>query len=80
MAISTCPPYVCPKCGHDNSHVVDSRHMPVAIRRRRECGDCDSRWTTYELTESQLRVLEDASEGIDDDVRKETDGNGTAVV
>lgn len=40
----------CPVCGHEESKVLDSR--PVldgrAIRRRRECLECQRRFTTYE--------------------------------
>ncbi|MBI3962987.1 MAG: transcriptional repressor NrdR [Deinococcus sp.] len=40
----------CPHCGSQNSKVIDSRPSDggAAIRRRRECEDCDSRFTTYE--------------------------------
>lgn len=40
----------CPVCGHEESKVLDSR--PVldgrSIRRRRECLNCERRFTTYE--------------------------------
>ena len=40
----------CPKCGCDESKVVDSRPSENndAIRRRRECIQCGCRFTTYE--------------------------------
>ena len=40
----------CPSCGHLESKVVDSRPSDdgAAIRRRRECLDCQHRFTTYE--------------------------------
>ncbi|MDO4271747.1 MAG: transcriptional regulator NrdR [Candidatus Saccharibacteria bacterium] len=41
----------CPKCGSDNSKVVESRDAGSAIRRRRECLDCANRFTTYERVE-----------------------------
>lgn len=41
----------CPKCGSDNSKVVESRDAGSAIRRRRECLDCANRFTTYERIE-----------------------------
>lgn len=43
----------CPYCGHDEDKVVDSRSVEegVAIRRRRECSKCVSRFTTYEKVE-----------------------------
>ena len=47
----------CPFCGHDDSQVKDSRPTEdgAAIRRRRFCGACGSRWTTFERV--QLRDL-----------------------
>ncbi len=47
----------CPFCGHDESQVKDSRPTEdgAAIRRRRFCAACGSRWTTFERV--QLRDL-----------------------
>ena len=49
----------CPKCGYDKSIVIDSRPDDVTktVRRRRECLDCGSRFTTYEHTMKQLREV-----------------------
>lgn len=41
----------CPKCGSENSKVIESRDAGSAIRRRRECLDCLYRFTTYERIE-----------------------------
>lgn len=43
----------CPKCGCEESKVVDSRpsENADAIRRRRECIKCGCRFTTYERRE-----------------------------
>jgi len=40
----------CPKCNSIESKVIDSRsiHSGKSIRRRRECIDCEFRFTTYE--------------------------------
>jgi transcriptional repressor NrdR len=40
----------CPFCRHGDSRVVDSRTTEdgAAIRRRRQCQDCDRRFTTLE--------------------------------
>jgi len=38
----------CPYCGYGDSKVIDSRNAGDGIRRRRQCFDCDSRFTTYE--------------------------------
>jgi len=44
----------CPYCGYQESKVVDSRHSDdnQSIRRRRECLQCQKRFTTYEIVES----------------------------
>ena len=44
----------CPFCGDQESKVVDSRHSEdgSSIRRRRECLNCQKRFTTYEMVES----------------------------
>lgn len=43
----------CPFCGHAETKVVDSRvsESGDAIRRRRECLQCEQRFTTYERRE-----------------------------
>lgn len=48
----------CPVCGASENRVIDSRPAEEggAIRRRRECEACDSRFTTYERLEPQLMV------------------------
>jgi len=47
----------CPFCGHDETAVKDSRPTEdnAAIRRRRFCPECDSRFTTFERV--QLREM-----------------------
>jgi transcriptional repressor NrdR len=47
----------CPFCGHDDTQVKDSRPTDdnAAIRRRRFCPSCGSRFTTFERV--QLREL-----------------------
>jgi len=44
----------CPFCGDIESKVVDSRRSEdgESIRRRRECLECQRRFTTYEFVES----------------------------
>ena len=44
----------CPFCGDQDSKVVDSRHSEdgLSIRRRRECMNCQRRFTTYEYVET----------------------------
>ena len=47
----------CPFCGHEETQVKDSRPTEdsASIRRRRECGECAARFTTFERV--QLREL-----------------------
>ena len=47
----------CPFCGNDDTQVKDSRPTEdnAAIRRRRVCGNCGARFTTFERV--QLREL-----------------------
>jgi len=49
----------CPYCGSDESRVVDSRDSESgdAVRRRRECLECDRRYTTYERVEDVPLVV-----------------------
>lgn len=50
----------CPYCGKKNTSVVDSREADdqTSIRRRRSCGECGKRFTTYERIEGiDLKVI-----------------------
>ena len=48
----------CPYCGFQESKVVDSRPADDgSIRRRRECLQCERRFTTYETVESLPMVV-----------------------
>ena len=50
----------CPSCGYQESKVVDSRSADdgASIRRRRECLQCGTRFTTYErLAENPILVI-----------------------
>ena len=49
---------VCPFCNAEDTAVVDSRKNVDgdAIRRRRECSACNTRFTTYEKSEIDLIV------------------------
>src|SRR3954447_17678375 len=42
----------CPYCGSTQHRVVDSREAAEAVRRRRQCENCDQRFTTYERAEA----------------------------
>ncbi len=49
----------CPKCSCQNDKVIDSRasREGATIRRRRECLECNHRFTTYEQIEHQPFVV-----------------------
>ena len=48
----------CPFCGNTESKVIDSREVNDGIRRRRQCLNCSSRFTTYErLQPASLFVI-----------------------
>jgi transcriptional repressor NrdR len=49
----------CPFCGSADTQVIDSRVSEEGdtIRRRRRCGACDKRFTTYERVELALPAL-----------------------
>jgi transcriptional repressor NrdR len=46
----------CPFCSSTNSRVIDTRSAEGGIRRRRECEDCERRFTTYERV-APLRLM-----------------------
>jgi transcriptional repressor NrdR len=58
----------CPKCGNDDTKVIDSRSSDEgeSIRRRRKCESCDFRFTTYERHQIQLPTI------VKNDGRRET--------
>ena len=49
----------CPSCGTDDIKVVDSRPVEEnnSIRRRRECLNCHTRFTTYEVIDAFQPVV-----------------------
>ncbi|KAB8037426.1 transcriptional regulator NrdR [Janthinobacterium aquaticum] len=49
----------CPFCQHDETQVLDTRVSEEgdAIRRRRRCGKCDKRFTTYERIELAMPAV-----------------------
>ena len=55
---------LCPSCRADDTKVVDSRLASdgAAIRRRRQCLSCNSRFTTYERVE-EVPLLVTKSDG-----------------
>jgi transcriptional repressor NrdR len=48
----------CPYCGSTKSKVTNKRNSSDGIRRRRECLDCEKRYTTYEyLSKPEIYVV-----------------------
>lgn len=51
----------CPSCTHTDTGVVDSRRTIFragpAVRRRRKCGSCGYKFTSYEVNELDLHAL-----------------------
>lgn len=49
----------CPRCGKDSDRVLETRNSQAGsvIRRRRECGQCRFRFTTYETVERMPLVI-----------------------
>jgi transcriptional repressor NrdR len=46
----------CPFCDHTDTQVIETREADdgSALRRRRRCGQCDKRFTTYERVELSM--------------------------
>ena len=49
----------CPFCGHADTQVVETRMAEDGdfIRRRRQCADCEKRFTTYERPDVTLPAI-----------------------
>lgn len=56
---------ICPYCHADNDKVIDSRAAEggLSIRRRRQCLNCERRFTTYERVEKTGRLVVVKSDG-----------------
>jgi transcriptional repressor NrdR len=52
----------CPYCNSAKHKVLEVRSDKLRgmTKRRRECLDCGSRWSTYEVEADRLDLLEDA--------------------
>ena len=55
----------CPICGFDDSKVTDTRHLSDRIKRHRECIKCRGRFTTYEVVEIPLLMVEKRDGGFE---------------
>ena len=47
----------CPFCGYEDTKVIDSRPADGKKRRRRECTNCQKRFTTFEVVERPLLMV-----------------------
>jgi len=57
----------CPACYFPTSEVKDSRTVTepmISVRRRRLCGNCKHRWTTYEINEDTMRKAKAAARAV----------------
>jgi transcriptional repressor NrdR len=52
---------ICPFCRFPDSKVIDSRPKADRIKRRRECIKCGARFTTYEIIENPMLMVEKRS-------------------
>ena len=60
----------CPFCGNNDSKVIDSRKSSDGVRRRRECSQCERRFTTYERVQTRellIRKQDGRTEGFNRD-------------
>ena len=48
----------CPFCVYEETKVIDSRPADSRKRRRRECVKCQKRFTTYEVVEMPLMMVQ----------------------
>ena len=48
----------CPFCGYEDTKVIDSRPSEGKKRRRRECIQCGKRFTTYEIVEKPVLMVQ----------------------
>lgn len=71
----------CPDCLSDATRVIDSRPSEdgAAIRRRRLCEACESRFTTYERSERALMVRKRSGALEEFDAAKLSAGLGAAL-
>lgn len=62
----------CPTCQHNGTRVLDSRPVDEgkSIRRRRECEECQYRFTTFEKVE-EIPLIVVKKEGVREEFSKE---------
>ncbi|MGQ9530130.1 MAG: transcriptional regulator NrdR [Candidatus Bathycorpusculaceae bacterium] len=56
----------CPYCGSENIKTLETRDSPDnTVRRRKECGGCGKRFTTYEYVETVELMVKKKDGGIE---------------
>lgn len=53
----------CPECGSNQVQCVDSRDKETHVRRRRECLDCLTRFSTIEISLDDYKKLTEQKKG-----------------
>lgn len=59
----------CPYCDADSTSVIDTRETAEKVRRRRECRECDRRFTTYETAE-KLEITVVKNDGSEEEFKE----------
>lgn len=68
-------PMQCPYCDNNSTKVVDTREAADKVRRRRECSNCERRFTTYETAEKfDIKVIKRNGEKEEFDEEKIREG------
>lgn len=55
--MSTHQQILCPRCGHDRFHIIETRVTQAGRRRRRSCQACKYRETTVEIAKHEHQRL-----------------------
>lgn len=64
----------CPECASRRSTIVQTKKIMGKVRRRRECTNCQHRWTTYEFDAAVFRTARQTLERIREDLKLPTGG------
>ena len=54
----------CPKCAKGRMFVIEIRKTPIAMRRRRQCSECQYRMTSYEIEQAIFEDFKKAKESM----------------
>ena len=56
----------CPQCESPKSRVIETRQSGSAIFRRKQCGECDRRYSTYEVSAAFFEEIKTLRQGLDE--------------